>query len=326
MKSKKQISIQEAAAEIKNGDTVLIAGFCIWRKPMAIIYEMVRQQKRDLHLPIANPGIDVDILIGAGCVKIWESNYVGNELFGKIGNNFARAVKEGTILYEDYGHYHGVLRLEAAALGLPFLPSFTCRGTDLLNPEYDMLGQAGLRDGSNPRIPREKFKIIRDSFYGDGDVVLVPAARGDVCIAHVQQVGDQGTVRIDGQRYADVEAMKAADKVIVMAEEIVPEEELRQNPAANVLPGFRVDAIVECPFGGHPGGVYGYYDVDGDFLSEYDANGSRTQEGFDQFAEQWIYGIKDHKEYLDKLGSSRLINLQANSALKWSTTVKRGVR
>lgn len=326
MKSKKQISIQEAAAEIKNGDTVLIAGFVFWRKPMAIIYEMVRQQKRDLHLPIANPGIDVDILIGAGCVKIWESNYVGHELFGKIGNNFARAVKDGTIIYEDYGHYHGVLRLEAAAMGVPFLPSFSCLGTDLLNPEYDMLGQAGLRDGSNPRIPREKFKIVNDSFYGDGNVVLVPAARGDVCIAHVQQVGDDGTVRIDGQRFADVEAMKAADKVIVMAEEIVPEEELRRDPAANVLAGYRVDAIVECPFGGHPGGVYGCYDSDGAFLSMYNDKGSRTQEDFDRFADEWIYGIKSHDEYLDKLGASRLMNLRANSSLKWSTTVKRGVR
>jgi len=94
------------------------------------------------------------------------------------------------------------------------------------------------------------LKIITDSFYGDGDVVLVPAARGDVCIAHVQQVGDQGTVRIDGQRYADVEAMKAADKVIVMAEEIVPEEELRQILLLMYCRYFRVNAIVECPFGG----------------------------------------------------------------------------
>jgi len=147
-----------------------------------------------------------------------------------------------------------------------------------------------------------------------------------VCIAHVQQVGDQGTVRIDGQRYADVEAMKAADKVIVMAEEIVPEEELRQNPAANVLPHFRVDAIVECPFGGHPGGVYGCYDMDGAFLSDYNDNYSRTQEAFDVFAQEWIYGIKSHEEYLDKLGGSRLINLRANTSLKWSTRVKRGVR
>lgn len=326
MKSKKQISIQEAASEIKNGNTIIIAGFTVWRKPMAIIYEMVRQQKCDLHLIMANPSICVDILIGAGCIKIWESNYCAHEIFGKIGNNFARAVQEGKIIYEDYGHYHTVLRLEAGAIGVPFLPSWSCLGTDLLNPEYDMLGRAGLRDGSNPRIPREKFRIIKDPFYGEGELVLVPAARADICIAHVQKVGDQGTVRIEGQRFGCVEAMKAADKLIVMAEEIVPEEELRREPTANVVPHFMVSAIVECPFGAHPTGVFGYYDMDAAFISEYYRIHSRTQEAFDRWAEEWIFDVKNHTQYLEKLGSERLTNLRANSALKWSTNVKRGSR
>lgn len=325
MKQSKQISVKEAAAMVKNGDTVIIAGFVLWRKPMALIYELVRQRKKDLHLIVANPGIDVEVLIGAGCVKIFETNYVGLEVYGKIGNSFARAVTEGTIICEDYSHYHEVLRLEAGAIGVPFLPSLASLGTDLLNPDYDMLGRAGLRDGSNPRIPREKFRVVKDSFYGDGDVVLVPAARADVCIAHVQKVGNQGTVRIEGQRYADVEAMKAADKLIVMAEEIVPEAELRREPTANVLPHFRVNGIVECPFGAHPSGVFGYYDMDGPFLANYNQN-SKTQADFDRWAEEWIFGIKSHDEYLDKLGGARLTNLRANSVLKWSTGVKRGVR
>ncbi|MHC1760034.1 MAG: CoA transferase subunit A [Negativicutes bacterium] len=325
MSPSKQISIQEAASEIKNGDTILIAGFVLWRKPMALIYEMVRQQKRDLHLIVANPGFDVEVLIGAGCVKIFETNYVGLEVYGKIGNSFARAVTEGTIICEDYSHYHEVLRLEAGAIGVPFLPTIASMGTDLLNPEYDMLGRAGLRDGSNPRIPREKFRIVKDSFYGDGDIVLVPAARADVCIAYVQKIGEQGTVRIEGQRYADVEAMKAADKLIVMAEEIVPEEELRRDPTANVIPHFRVNHIVECPFGAHPTGVYGYSDMDGPFIAEYH-NNSKTQEDFDRWAAEWVYGVKSHDDYLNKIGGARLIKLRANSELKWSTGAKRGVR
>ena len=92
MKKNKRISVQEAAAEIKNGDTIIIAGFTVWRKPMSIIYELVRQQRKDLHLIMANPSIGVDILVGAGCLKIWESNYCAMEIFGKIANNFARAV------------------------------------------------------------------------------------------------------------------------------------------------------------------------------------------------------------------------------------------
>ncbi|TRZ53521.1 acyl CoA--acetate/3-ketoacid CoA transferase subunit alpha [bacterium] len=326
MKKNKKISVQEAAAEIKNGDTFILAGFTVWRKPMSIIYEMVRQQKRDLHLIMANPSICVDILVGAGCIKIWESNYCGMEVFGKIGNNFARAVEEGKLIYEDYGHYHTVLRLQAGAMGVPFLPSWSCLGTDLLNPDYDMLGKAGLRDGKNPRIPLEKFKIVEDPFYKEGEMVLLPAARADICIAHVQKIGEQGTVRIDGQRFACVEAMKAADKLIVVAEEVVPEEELRREPTANVLPFFRVDAFVECRFGAHPTGVFGRYDMDTAFISDYYTNHSRTQKAFDRWADEWITNVPDHKTYLNKLGGERLTNLMVNTALNWSTNIKRGVR
>ncbi|MGC9964404.1 MAG: CoA-transferase [Syntrophobacteraceae bacterium] len=326
MRTNKRISVQEAASEIKNGDTIIIAGFTVWRKPLSIIYELVRQQKRDLHLIMANPSIDVDILVGAGCLKIWESNYCGMEIFGKICNNFARAVQEGKLICEDYGHYHTILRLQAGAMGVPFLPSWSCLGTDLLNPEYDMLGRAGLRDGSNPRIPKEKFKLVQDPFYNEGEVVLLPAARADVCIAHVQRIGDQGTVRIDGQRFGDVEAMKAADKLIVVAEEVVPEEELRRQPDANVIPHFRVEAYTEVPFGAHPCGVYGYYDMDAAFISEYYNKHSRTQEAFDKWADEWIVDVPDHKAYLNKLGAERVTDLRVNSALKWSTHIKRGVR
>jgi len=326
MKKNKKISVQEAAAEIKNGDTIIIAGFTVWRKPLAIVREMVRQQKRDLHLIMANPSIETDILVGAGCLKLWESNYCGMEIFGKIGNNFARAVQDGKLLVEDYGHYHTVLRLQAGAMGVPFLPSWSCLGTDLLNPDYDMFGRAGLRDGSNPRIPREKFRIVPDTFYKEGELVLVPAARADVCIAHVQKIGEQGTIRIEGQKFGCLEAMKAADKLIVMAEEVVPEEELRRMPEANSLPHFRVHAYVECPHGAHPTGVFGYYDIDGAFISEYYAKHSRTQEAFDKWADEWIYGLPDHKAYMNKLGAERIMNLRSNTALKWSTNLKRGVR
>jgi glutaconate CoA-transferase subunit A len=322
IKSEKKISVAEAAAEIKNGSTIIIAGFTVWRKPMAIMYEMVRQGKNDLHLIMNNPSVGVDILIGSGCIKIWESNYCAHEIFGKIGNCFGRAVEEGSIIYEDYGHYHTVLRLQAGATGVPFLPAMSCLGTDLLNPEYDMLGRAGLRDGKNPRIPRKKFEIVEDNFYGEGRVVLVPAARADVCIAHVQKVGSQGTVRIEGQTFACIEAMKAADKLIVMAEEIVPENELRRDPGANCIPNFRVDAIVECPFGAHPTGVFGYYDMDGRFISDYHLK-SRTKETFKAWVDEWVFGMKDHNQYLDKIGGSRLTSLRSNSALKWSTNVVR---
>ena len=326
MKCEKKVSLQQAAAMINDGDVLIATGFTIWRKPMALIYEMIRQKKRDLHIIVNNGSFDVDMLIGAGCVRAMETNYCGFEIYGKIGNNYARALREEKLIVEEYSHYHTVMRLAAGAIGVPFTTSVAALGTDLLNPNYDMLKRAGMRDGSNPYIPREKFKVIEDPFFDGNYTVLLPAAKANVAIALVQQVGSEGTLRMIGQKAADVEGLKAADKVIVLAEEIVPEDYLRHEAELNCLSGLYVDAIVECPWGGHPSGVHGYYDADQDFITNYHSKGSRSQQDFDNWAAEWIYGVKDYDEYLDKLGASRLVNLQANRALMYSTSIKRGVR
>ncbi|MFA5537369.1 MAG: CoA-transferase, partial [Bacillota bacterium] len=190
-------------------------------------------------------------------------------------------------------------------------------------PKYDMLAAHNLRDGNNPVIPQKKFDFAQDTFYGEGQLIHVPAARPDVCIAHVQQVGEDGTVKVIGQRYSDAEAMKAAKTLIVVAEEVVPEHVIRQDPGANLIPHYLVDAIVEVPWGAHPTGCYGFYEVDGAFIREF-YNRTKTQEGFDEWAQEWIFGVKDFNEYLEKLGFNRLDILRANSATKYSNRVKRG--
>lgn len=320
----KRMSIQEAVSLIKDGDVITFTGFTIWRRPMAVVYEMVRQGKKNLHLLEVNSGTHGEILIGAGCVKILETCWIGHELYGKTGANAARKLKAGELIVEDYSHIHMCLRFVAGAMGVPYLPTRASLGTDILNPHYDVLGKHGLRDGASDRIPRRKFEFASDPFYGEeGVIVHVPAARPNVCIAHVQQVGDEGTVRVYGQRYSDAEAIKAADKVIVVAEEIVPEEVLRQDPTANLVPGYLVDVIVEQPWGAHPTGCFGYYEVDGPFIREFYER-TKTQEGFDAWAEEWILKVKDFNEYLYKLGFKRLDLLRANSTYKYSVRLRRG--
>lgn len=325
-KKDKRMTINEAVELIKDGDTLTFSGFTIWRRPMAMVYEIVRQRKKDLHLIEVNSGTHGEVLIGAGCVKIWESCWIGHELFGKLGANMARKLKSGELIVEDYSHVHMVMRLAAGAMGVPYLPTRASLGTDILNPEYDVLGKKGLRNGTNPKIPDKKFEYSKDPFYGEqGDIILVPAARPNVCIAHVQQVGEEGTVRVLGQRYSDSEAMKAADTLIVVAEEIVPEEVIRREPTANLIPHYLVDAIVEQPWGAHPTGCFGFYEVDGSFIRDF-YNQTKTQEGFDAWAEEWILKVGDFNEYLYKLGFNRLDTLRANSSRKYSTRVKRGAR
>lgn len=319
-----KVSLAEAISLIKDGDSLTFSGFTIWRRPMAAIMELIRQGKKNLHLIEVNGGTHDDMLIGAGCVRIWESCWCGHELYGKIGGNLARKVEGGELICEDYSHIQMLYRLVAGSQGIPFMPTFAALGSDILNPEYDMLGKAGLRNGSNPKIPDKKYEMYTENFTG-AEVALIPAAQPDWCIAHVQLAGSEGTARVLGQRYSDEEAMKAADKLIVIAEQIVPEEFIRREPERNLIPPHLVDYVVELPWAGHPTGCYGAYEADGDFIKDF-YNQTRTQEGFDAWAQEWIFGLKDHEEYLNKLGVARLEKLRASAALGYSQKVKRGSR
>lgn len=320
--SSKRITLMEAAEIIKDGTILSFSGFTIWRRPCALVYELIRQKRRGIHLIEVNSGPHTEFLIGAGCVSIWESCWIGHELYGKYGANLARKVRYKEIICEDYSHAEMTYRFAAASAGMPFMATQTSLGTDIHNPAYDMLGRAGLRNGNNPKIPRKKYETIQDPFFGDGVQILVPAAKVDVAVLAVQQVGEEGTVRIKGQFFTDPEVCRAADITIVVAEEIVPEEYLRQESHLNIIPSFQVDYVVECPWGAHPTGMFGFYDVDGDFLRNFYMQ-TRSQEGFNEFAKEWIFGM-NHDGYLNKLGVPRLVKLKANSALNYSTRVERG--
>lgn len=320
MSQGKRISVQQAAEIIKDGSSLTFSGFTIWRRPFAVVYELIRQHRRHLHLIEVNGGPQTEFLVGAGCVDIWESCWVGHELYGKYGANLSRKVANKEILVEDYSHAEMLFRFQAAAGGVPYMVSQTSLGTDIHNPEYDILGKAGLRDGK--RIPKHKYKFTEDPFYDCGKIVHVPAAKVDVALLCVQQVGEEGTVRVKGQYYSDPEVCRAADVTIVVAEEIVPEEYLRRNADQNTITSFEVDHIVECPYGGHPTGMFGHYDVDGPFLSNFYKE-TRTQEGFDAFAKEWIHDL-DHTGYLEKLGWNRMLGLRANTAMNFCPRVKSG--
>lgn len=321
----KRISIQDAVSLINNGDMVTFSGFTIWRRPMAIVYEMVRQQKRNLHIADVNGGTHSEILVGAGCVGIWESCWSGHELYGKLGEMVADRHLNGGMIIEDYSHGHMVARLLAGAWGLPFMPCALALGTDILNPDYDGFRKAGLRDGSHPRISGKKYDIIKDPFFDSGDVLLLPAINPDWAIVYASQAGEEGTIRVNAQTYLDAEVIKCADQVMVVAEEIVPEAYLREEPKKNIAAGYAIDYLVELPWAAHPTGSQGYYDVDGDFIKTF-YQASKSQSNFDKWAEEWIFGLTDHQAYLEKLGITRLEKLRANNALGYSKRTKRGTR
>jgi len=296
------------------------------RNPVAFAWETARQGFKDIHVIDRHGSQCTWILNAVNAIGIFETDWMGwAEMAGKLDLNMERLYKAGKIILEDYSHGSMAMRFLAGAIGAPFIPYYAPLGSDLYNPKYDALGRAGLRNGMNPRIAKKKFIQIEEPFYGDGDVVLLPAARPELAIIHVPQVGSKGTARWRGVSAIDKEIAFACDKVVIIAEEIIPESEMRNYPENNQIPFFVVDAVVECPWGAFPSAVPYYYDYDASFMREMDA-ASRNETDLQKWLDQWVYSPKSWEDLIIKLGAKRFLDLRADSTTGYSTRIMRGKR
>jgi glutaconate CoA-transferase subunit A len=153
-------------------------------------------------------------------------------------------------------------------------------------------------------------------------VVLLPALTPDVAIVHAQYVGEDGTVRVKGLTFADVEQAKSADVVIVTCEEIVPRSFIRLDPDQNTLPAFFADAIVKVPYGAHPTACYGFYDYDPRHLNLY-KKVAKDDDSFKKYLEEWVYGVPSHEEYLNRVGAAALLSIKANPVVGYAQGLDR---
>lgn len=304
----KLVSLTEAVQAIRDGDVVFMGGLIDSRRPMAAAYEMVRQEKRGLIL-LAECSLAEDILVGAGCVAAWRGCYTGMGNFG-LSPSTVRKIEGGEIIADDIGHIDIILGAMAAMAGSPFVATRATLGSDVLNPSYARTAQIQKLARNPEIIPRWKFVLMDDPFYGEGVVKLQPAMRADVAVIHVQQAGKDGTARIEGSLAFDHYFVHAARKVIITAEQVVPEEYLRRDPNRNQIPATSVDMVVEVPWGGHPGQVPGFYDADIPFIRDYVAL-ARSDEGFEAWVKEWVLSVRSHYAYLDKLGAARLQALRS---------------
>jgi glutaconate CoA-transferase subunit A len=144
------------------------------------------------------------------------------------------------------------------------------------------------------------YRTVIDPYSGR-DVVVVPALNPDVAIVHVQRADAQGNAHIWGIIGEQKEAAFASGRVILTAEEIVDEEIIRSDPNRTLIPGFIVDAVCHVPYCAHPSYTQGYYDRDNAFYLEWDQI-SQSKEAVQSYLDEWVYGVKDRAEYMEKLG------------------------
>lgn len=284
----KLATMAEAVASIPSGAHVALSGFAITRCNMAFAREAIRQGIRHLTVSQCVGGMDADLLVGAGAVD--RMIYGGGSLdrFGRL-NNVNRAIESGTLIAEEYSSLSVAFRYLAGALGLPFIPIRSLRGSDVL---------ARLQ-----QIAPENVSTVQDPFTGEEWLVLRPLVP-DVAVVQVQVADEEGNAWIYGPRWDNEEQVKASQRVIVITEQLVPTEIIRREPERTVIPGFKVSHVVHLPFSAHPTSVYRVYDYDAEHIREY-AAATKTVEGFQAYLEKYVLGVRDHWEYLERIGGMK---------------------
>jgi glutaconate CoA-transferase, subunit A len=297
MPSDKRATMRDAVADlVRDGDTVAIEGFthliCF-----AAGHEIIRQRKRDLTLARMTPDVIYDQMVGAGVARKLIFSWLGNPGVGSL-HAVRRRIEDADpapLEIEEYSHFGMVSRYMAGASNLPFFP---------------------IRSYFESDIPRVNPKIVEmTSPYDDAtDVYVVPPLRPNVTIVHAQRADEAGDAQIWGLLGCQKEAAFAAERVIVVCEEIVDETVIRRDPNRTVIPGAKVDAVVEEPFGCHPSFAQGYYDRDNRFYLEWDTI-AREQDTLEAWLREWVYDLSSHADYVAKFGRSYWDALRPEPAL-----------
>ena len=236
---RRDVLVAERALDqwLASGMCVALGGLATSCHAMIAVRHIVRRGLTDLTIVgSAVGGLDVDLLIGAGCVKKVICPYVGAEALAPIGPFFRAAAERGEIdVWEcDEGQYYA--GLQAAGMMLPFLP---CRG-----------GVGTSFPEMNPEL-----KVFADPVRGQ-TLIAVPAIEPDVALLHAATADAFGNVQFVGTGYADRLLWRAANKTLVQVERLVSNEEIRRAPERTAL---LADGIVRAPFGAHPFSSPGFY-------------------------------------------------------------------
>jgi glutaconate CoA-transferase, subunit A len=248
--------------------------------PFAAGHEIIRQQRRGLHLIRMTPDLIYDQMIGMGCARHLTFSWGGNPGVGSL-HRLRDAVEHRwpqPLQLNEHSHAGMAAAYTAGASRLPFGMLRGYQDTDL--PAH------------NPTI-----REVRCPFSGEM-LAAVPAINPDLTILHAQLADRQGNVAMHGIIGASREAALAAKSLLVTVEQIV--DELPPAMNAIVLPGWVVSAVVLCPGGAYPSYAQGHYARDNAFYQRWDAI-ARDRDSFLAWMDRHVLRTANHRCFLDSL-------------------------
>ena len=271
-------------------------------EPYAAEDEIVRQRIGRLTAVVALTH-GSGFLIGEGLVDKLVSGY-SSALHRKQGYWGTKAKKNGCYPeLEEYSHFGLSMALMAGSMEVPYMITRSMGGADFMKHH-------------------DNIKMISSPFSGE-PVVAVKAIKPDVAIIHVQKADAEGYAQKFGTLGMDRCGTHASSRIIVTTERIVPSEVIRRDPGSTIVPGFLVSAVVEEPWGAYPIHLSGEYNSDAPAFR----NEVATEEAYEYFVKEFIYGVSGRKEYLEKWkaakGSDYFENLRIKNPI-WSEPIKTG--
>jgi glutaconate CoA-transferase subunit A len=282
----KLTSVEDAVSRVADGDRVAVGGCLFSRTPMALVREILRARRTQLTLVRNLMCTEGEFMMAAGAVERVLTAWMSIGLPWGVSKIMRHYVETGAVALEEWSHLALGLRFRAAAMGVPFLPSLTMLGSDL--------------------VAVGGMKTVADPYTGE-TLGAVPALFPDVAILHVHRADRFGNAQIDGYPHMDADIARAATTVLVTAEEIIPEDETRRHPDRTVIPGFVVDALVHVPFGSYPHECYGLYEADYDHFAAYTGEiDRRGPAAVADYLERYVYTPPTYDEYLALFGGERL--------------------
>jgi len=290
----KVMSLSEAVALIPDNVHVAIGGCHYSRTPMASIWEIIRQKKKDLVFSKSITATEGDLLLVAGTTRHIITSWFSPGVTWGVSRIMRQFVQSGEAIYEEWSHMSLGLRYRAAAMGIPFLPTRSMLGSDVYKQLTDI-------------------KEMNCPFTGD-KLALVPALHPDVAIIHVQKADLYGNAQITGFQFMDKDIALAADKVILTTEQIVDNNEIRRTPDRTDIPFFCVDAVVEVPYGCLPHECYGAYEPDFNHMDMYvKVMMERTIEGVQEYLDKYVYAPRTFDDYLSLFDAKDVVRATLNA-------------
>lgn len=273
------MDLKAAIGMIEDGNMLSFGGNVLHRAPMAAVREITRQNKRNLKLVKTAGAHDIDLLCAMDCVQSVDAGFISYETKYGLAAHYRKGVQTGTIIGNEHACYTVICALRAASMNVPFMPVRGLNAGDLL-------------------VKNDYFVVVEDPFSGE-PITLVKSLVPDVAIIHVQECDAKGNAIIFGPKFEDILLSRAAKKVIITTEQIVPESKTKLNAERIDIPGFLVSAVVHTPKGAAPTSCYKKYDIDDKALTTFIA--LKSKEEIEEYVKRY-----EAKDYLGERGGSRL--------------------